>query len=125
MPRQTKIVATLGPASSSPEMLERLIAAGVDVVRLNFSHGSAQDRIERAAGMIQQLRADRDRLQHERDELALRFKEMEDRLHGQDLGEVLAETQALKREQREWLIERREVAVRIETLLKKLDKIEG
>jgi chromosome segregation ATPase len=83
------------------------------------------DRIERAAGMIQQLRADRDRLQHERDELALRFKEMEDRLHGQDLGEVLAETQALKREQREWLIERREVAVRIETLLKKLDKIEG
>jgi hypothetical protein len=83
------------------------------------------DRIERAAGMIQQLRADRDRLQHDRDELALRFKEMEDRLHGQDLGEVLAETQALKREQREWLIERREVAVRIESLLKKLDKIEG
>ena len=83
------------------------------------------DRIERAAGMIQQLRADRERLQHERDELALRFKELEDRLHGQDLGEVLAEAQALKREQREWLIERREVAVRIETLLKKLDKIEG
>ena len=49
MPRQTKIVATLGPASSSPEMLERLIAAGVDVVRLNFSHGTAQDHIERAA----------------------------------------------------------------------------
>jgi hypothetical protein len=50
---------------------------------------------------------------------------LEDRLHGQDLGEVLAEAQALKREQREWQIERREVAVRIETLLKKLDKIEG
>ena len=33
MPRQTKIVATLGPASSTPEMLERLIDAGVDVVR--------------------------------------------------------------------------------------------
>jgi pyruvate kinase len=49
MPRQTKIVATLGPASSTPEMLERLIAAGVDVVRLNFSHGTAQDHIERAA----------------------------------------------------------------------------
>ena len=48
MPRQTKIVATLGPASSSPEVLERLIAAGVDVVRLNFSHGTAQDHIERA-----------------------------------------------------------------------------
>ena len=49
MPRQTKIVATLGPASSTPEMLERLIAAGVDVVRLNFSHGTAQDHIDRAA----------------------------------------------------------------------------
>ena len=48
MPRQTKIVATLGPASSSPEVLERLIAAGVDVVRLNFSHGTAQDHIDRA-----------------------------------------------------------------------------
>jgi pyruvate kinase len=48
MPRQTKIVATLGPASSSPDTLERLIRAGVDVVRLNFSHGVAQDHIDRA-----------------------------------------------------------------------------
>jgi pyruvate kinase len=48
MPRQTKIVATLGPASSSPEVLERMIRAGVDVVRLNFSHGKAQDHIDRA-----------------------------------------------------------------------------
>ena len=49
MQRNTKIVATLGPASSTPEMMERLIAAGVDVVRLNFSHGTAQDHIDRAA----------------------------------------------------------------------------
>src|SRR5579862_3561008 len=48
MPRETKIVATLGPASSTSEILTRLIAAGVDVVRMNFSHGSAQDHIERA-----------------------------------------------------------------------------
>jgi pyruvate kinase len=46
--RATKIVATLGPASSDPEMLEALIRAGVDVVRLNFSHGTAQDHIDRA-----------------------------------------------------------------------------
>jgi pyruvate kinase len=44
----TKIVATLGPASSSPEILARMIAAGVDVVRLNFSHGKAEDHVERA-----------------------------------------------------------------------------
>jgi pyruvate kinase len=49
MPRHTKIVATLGPSSSSPEVMERLIAAGVDVVRLNFSHGTAQDHIDRAS----------------------------------------------------------------------------
>jgi pyruvate kinase len=49
MQRHTKIVATLGPASSSPEVMQRLIAAGVDVVRLNFSHGTAQDHIDRAA----------------------------------------------------------------------------
>lgn len=46
--RATKIVATLGPASSSPEVLERMIQSGVDVVRLNFSHGKAQDHIDRA-----------------------------------------------------------------------------
>lgn len=46
--RATKIVATLGPASSSPEVLEAMIRAGVDVVRLNFSHGKAEDHIARA-----------------------------------------------------------------------------
>jgi pyruvate kinase len=39
MPRRTKIVCTLGPASSSPERIEELIEAGMDVVRINFSHG--------------------------------------------------------------------------------------
>ncbi|HSO46212.1 MAG TPA: pyruvate kinase [Rhodoferax sp.] len=49
MPRRaTKIVATLGPASSDPALLEQMIRAGVNVVRLNFSHGTAQDHIERA-----------------------------------------------------------------------------
>jgi pyruvate kinase len=48
MPRATKIVATLGPASSDAIVLERLLRAGVDVVRLNFSHGTAQDHINRA-----------------------------------------------------------------------------
>ncbi|GHD76613.1 pyruvate kinase [Vogesella fluminis] len=49
MTRRTKIVATLGPASSDPATLERLLQAGVNVVRLNFSHGSAQDHLDRAA----------------------------------------------------------------------------
>jgi pyruvate kinase len=45
----TKIVATLGPASSTPEIIEEMIRAKVSVVRLNFSHGTAQDHIDRAA----------------------------------------------------------------------------
>jgi pyruvate kinase len=46
--RATKIVATLGPASSDPALLEAMIRVGVNVVRLNFSHGTAQDHIDRA-----------------------------------------------------------------------------
>ena len=49
MYRGTKIVATIGPASTDFDILVRMIEAGVDVVRLNFSHGKAQDHIDRAA----------------------------------------------------------------------------
>ncbi|MBY0252056.1 MAG: pyruvate kinase, partial [Methylobacterium organophilum] len=45
--RLTKIVATLGPSSSTPEMIRTLFEAGVDVFRLNFSHGSHEDHGER------------------------------------------------------------------------------
>ena len=51
--RRTKIVATLGPATSSPEVLKSIIAAGADVVRLNFSHGSPADHQQRAAMVLQ------------------------------------------------------------------------
>ncbi|MDK9726097.1 MAG: pyruvate kinase [Sterolibacteriaceae bacterium MAG5] len=43
MQRATKIVATLGPSSSDPDTLSQLVAAGIDVVRLNFSHGTPDD----------------------------------------------------------------------------------
>ena len=48
IPRRTKIVATIGPATESPKMLKKLIKAGVDVIRVNFSHGSPEEHIERA-----------------------------------------------------------------------------
>ncbi len=49
MPRRTKIVATLGPASSDPKTLARMIEAGLDVVRMNFSHGTAAEHAKRVA----------------------------------------------------------------------------
>ncbi|NEX60265.1 pyruvate kinase [Noviherbaspirillum galbum] len=49
MIRSTKIVATIGPASNDIDTLKRMFRAGVNVVRLNFSHGKAQDHIDRAA----------------------------------------------------------------------------
>ena len=51
MSRHTKIVATLGPASSTPEVLDRMVQAGIDVVRMNFSHGTADDHRARAEGI--------------------------------------------------------------------------
>lgn len=51
--RRTKIVATIGPASSSDDMIERLLLAGVDLFRLNFSHGSLDDK----ADLINKIRA--------------------------------------------------------------------
>ncbi|MDP2710212.1 MAG: pyruvate kinase [Solirubrobacteraceae bacterium] len=48
MQRHTKIVATIGPASRDPETLARMVAAGMDVARLNFSHGTAEQHAETA-----------------------------------------------------------------------------
>ncbi|MFZ6042623.1 pyruvate kinase [Vibrio natriegens] len=54
---KTKIVATLGPASESRETLTKLIQAGANVVRLNFSHGTAEEHIARA-NMVREIAAE-------------------------------------------------------------------
>ena len=59
--RRTKIVATIGPASREPETLARMVEAGMDVARLNFSHGNREihaenaQRIRNAAGQVGRL----------------------------------------------------------------------
>lgn len=60
MLRRTKIIATLGPATSSEEEIEKLIVAGADVMRLNFSHGEPKDHFERAQ-LVRKLSAKHNR----------------------------------------------------------------
>ena len=83
------------------------------------------ERIEKAAALLQAQRTEHARLQHERDQLAARNQEFEQKLQGQDPAALLGELQGLRREQRNWQAERREVALRIEALVKKLERIEG
>ena len=56
--RRTKIVATMGPATDTPESVEKMISAGVDVVRMNFSHGEVEDHKRR----VQMVRDAADKL---------------------------------------------------------------
>jgi len=57
MLRRTKIIATLGPSTDDPKMLDKILEAGVDVVRINFSHGSEEEHIERAERVRNRARA--------------------------------------------------------------------
>jgi len=57
MPRRTKIVATLGPATDEQHVLDDMIQAGMDVVRVNFSHGTHADHVRRAETVRNRARA--------------------------------------------------------------------
>lgn len=57
MPRRTKIVATLGPATDDDKALDELIQAGVDVCRINFSHGNAEEHLARVEKVRNRARA--------------------------------------------------------------------
>src|SRR3954469_8722022 len=59
--RSTKIVATVGPASREPDVLERMIDAGMDVARLNFAHGEPEQHAE----TVERIRAAAERVGHE------------------------------------------------------------
>ena len=52
MPRRTKIVATLGPATDDENVIDEMIHAGMDVVRVNFSHGTHEDHVSRAENVL-------------------------------------------------------------------------
>ncbi len=83
------------------------------------------ERVEKAAALVQQLKDDRTRLERDRDELTRRIHDLEQKLQGQDPSAMIAELGTLKREQREWQIERKDIAQRVETLIRKLEKLEA
>lgn len=57
MERKTKVIATLGPATNTPEVISKLIRRGMDVARLNFSHGDHEDH-ERRFGLVRKIASD-------------------------------------------------------------------
>ena len=59
-PRKTKIVATIGPASADPQVLSKIIAAGLDVARLNFSHGDHASH-QKTMDLVRRLAAEQGR----------------------------------------------------------------
>ena len=83
------------------------------------------ERVEKAASLVLQLREDRVRLEQERNELAARLLDLERKLQGNDAAGLVQELAQLHKEQREWAAERRDIASKIEALVKKLERLEG
>ena len=82
------------------------------------------ERVERAARLINELRNKAARLEEERNTLQQRLAETDGRLQGQDPAALLNELTTLRKEQRDWLAERREVTNRIEAISSKLERLE-
>jgi chromosome segregation ATPase len=83
------------------------------------------ERVEKAATLVVELRARQTQLEAEKAELKLRLEETTQKLQGNDPTALVSELAALKKEQREWTAERKDVAGKIEALLKKLERIES
>lgn len=82
------------------------------------------ERVERTAALVTELRSKNTQLEAERSTLAKRLEDTQGKLQGQDAGALVGELATLKKEQREWLSERRDVAARIEAISAKLERLE-
>lgn len=83
------------------------------------------ERVERAASLVTELRARVAQAESERAELQRLLEQTRGQLQGQDPTAIMGELTTLKKEQREWLVERKDIAGRIETLIKKLERIDS
>jgi peptidoglycan hydrolase CwlO-like protein len=95
-----------------------------ETTTMNIDLDLLAERVEKAAALIQRMRGEQQKLERERDDLARRLQEADQKLQGQDVSALLAELQTLRKEQREWQGERRDVGARIEALVKKLERLE-
>jgi hypothetical protein len=82
------------------------------------------ERVEKAAALVQRLKEENQKLVLDNQALAGRLEQNERALQGQEPASLMNEIQALRKEQRLWEGERREVATRIETLVRKLERLE-
>lgn len=82
-------------------------------------------RVEKAATLVMDLRSRQAQLEQEKAELTRQLEENKGKLQGNDPTALLTELATLKKEQRDWVAERKDVATRIEALLTKLDRIEA
>ena len=96
-----------------------------DTVIMQTDLDRLTERVEKAAAIVQQLRDDRARLDQERTHLAQRLQDLEGKLQGNDAAALVHELSLLRKEQREWQAERRDVASKIEALVRKLERLEG
>src|ERR1041385_5529421 len=104
-------------STEGTSMNETAVITGTDLDRL-------AERVERAARLISELRTKATRLEEERNALQQRLADTEGRLQGQDPSALMTEIAALRKEQRDWLAERREVTTRIEAISSKLERLE-
>lgn len=83
------------------------------------------ERVERAAQLVSDLRAMLAQRESENAELVRQLEETSQKLQGHEPSALVAELTALRKDQREWLAERKDVAGRIEALLRKLERLES
>jgi chromosome segregation ATPase len=83
------------------------------------------ERVEKAAAIVAQLRTDRTRLEEERNGLAAKLQALEQQLQGNDAAALVQELSDLRKEHADWLAERRDVASKIEALVRKLERLES
>ncbi|MFN8588211.1 MAG: hypothetical protein U0704_10475 [Candidatus Eisenbacteria bacterium] len=137
---QTKLETEKATLESSMKQLEEQKSSLEDGLQQLQAEKSALEKAgAEAAALLAQAEADKATLQSgqdklsatlqqvegEKSELATRLEEMGAKLQGADPSVVVSELAALKKEQREWTAERKDVASRIEALLKKLDRIDA